>query len=1076
MKSSPGFGNLPKPWRVCTTDPATPGAETGLKRPNDVGGSVRVRVCAVMGAAIMLWAGASEAADEIHWTITGPTSVTFDWRGAETTLSYGLTTALGATVTGVTPSPLPWSSSGPFREARIAGLLPDTLYHYVIGSGTRHTFRTPRRPGTSDFVVMAEADIGSTEELFRVGLVQQQIADQRPHFTLAPGDLSYGNSHGPAAVDNHFNDVMVWSQDAAYMPAWGNHEYESTAYPDDLRNYKGRFDLPNPRTSPGSPQISCCGEDWYWFDYGNVRFIAYPEPWAGAWADWFPRARAIMDSAQADPQITFIVTFGHRPAYSSGHHPGSPSLQNYLGQLGQAHSKYVLNINGHSHNYERTYPQSGVVHITAGGGGAHLQDDPSNGCLWRSGCPPPSYTAFRAMRHGPVKLSFSLDAIKIEAICGPPGDQGSNPNDIFCTPGTVMDTEVIRVIAPNGEIDTPTGDTAINPGASVFFTASGSHPLGLPLTYQWNFGGGAPNSALEDPGAVIFQNTGIYEVRLTVVDSTGGADPTPDRRTITVGNVNHPPNGVITAPAGDLTITQGESVQFMGSATDTDGDLPATYAWNFDEGAPNSNVQNPGFVTFSQDGTFEVQLVVTDSRGLADPTPAIVEITVTATPNEAPVSLIQSPGQDVTISRGQMVNFQGFAADPDGNTPLTYLWDFDTAATGSTVEDPGLVPFNFAGTYVVRFLVADALGRADATPPSRTVTVLSPPNAKPVAHLAVSPVTGNAPLHVTANAGASVDPDGPIEYYRFEFGDGSIEGPGPSSSASHVYGPGTWNLKLRVTDPAGAMDSSAVEVLVASNLGNNLATNSSVETALTGWAGYGGGAIQRVTGGFDGSYAIRADGSASTATFGVNDSPNWIGSLPASHVGKPYRFGSWVRAPSGSGQARLQIREFNGGVKIGASTFSAFVLLKPTWQLAEVPHTAQSAGSTLDFQVLIYPNAPSQSVWVDNLSIRAIDPTTDVDPLPGANALGVRVTPNPLRVTASITFVHPQPGFARVQILDLTGRVIRTLLDRSEIPAGNHTVGFDGRNEAGRKLASGVYFCRVATAGGAAMRRFAIVR
>jgi len=114
------------------------------------------------------------------------------------------------------------------------------------------------------------------------------------------------------------------------MPAWGNHEWEPT---DDLRNYKGRFDLPNPQTSPGSPAISCCGEDWYWFDYGNVRFIAYPEPWPGAWADWLPRARALMDSAQADPKITFIVTFGHRPAYSSGHHPGSPTLKSYLDQL-----------------------------------------------------------------------------------------------------------------------------------------------------------------------------------------------------------------------------------------------------------------------------------------------------------------------------------------------------------------------------------------------------------------------------------------------------------------------------------------------------------------------------------------------------------------------------------------------------------------------------------------------------------------------------------------------------------------------------------------------------------------------
>src|SRR5262249_50102963 len=158
------------------------------------------------------------------------------------------------------------------------------------------------------------------------------------------------------------NDVMVWSQEAAYIPAWGNAEWDGTgscssasSIPcdldsdcpsgtcsgpgDDLRNYKGRFRFPNAHASPGSPGLGCCGEDWFWFDYGNVRFIAYPEPWAGALADWLPKAAAIMDAAQADPSIEFIVTFGHRPAYSTGHHPGSPALKSDLDALGAAHTK-----------------------------------------------------------------------------------------------------------------------------------------------------------------------------------------------------------------------------------------------------------------------------------------------------------------------------------------------------------------------------------------------------------------------------------------------------------------------------------------------------------------------------------------------------------------------------------------------------------------------------------------------------------------------------------------------------------------------------------------------------------------
>src|SRR5499427_10799558 len=109
---------------------------------------------------LLLLATPASAADEVHWTFTGPTSVSFDWRGSETTVRYGLTTSYGATVTGVTPSPLPFSSSGPFHEAKLTGLQGGTVYHYSIGTGADHTSRSPQPTGTSDFTFYAESDIG----------------------------------------------------------------------------------------------------------------------------------------------------------------------------------------------------------------------------------------------------------------------------------------------------------------------------------------------------------------------------------------------------------------------------------------------------------------------------------------------------------------------------------------------------------------------------------------------------------------------------------------------------------------------------------------------------------------------------------------------------------------------------------------------------------------------------------------------------------------------------------------------------------------------------------------------------
>lgn len=394
----------------------------------------------VAAACAVAFAAEGFAADEIHWTITGQTSVTIDWRGAEGAVRYGVTKKkLGQTATAADPEPLPFSSKGPFREARITGLRENTLYYYAIGKGPAHTFRTPPPRGASGFTFFVQGDIGNSHDWSRVAPCQSMIAQGKPAFVLCVGDLTYANPVGQYAVGVHFNDMMAWSLDAAYMPAWGNHEWDEPDK-DDLRNYKGRFDLPHPQSSPADARYPHAGggEDWYWFDYGNVRFIAYPEPWRGAWRDWSDQVRKVMAEAEEDTAITFIVTFGHRPAFSSGYHEGEPELQGILGTLRVRFPKFVLNLNGHSHDYERTHPQNGVVHLTAGTGGSDLEEAEGD-CLWLGGCPQPPWSACRAMHHVVVKLRVESDRIEGTAYCGPPGSGGSNRNDITCERGSVVD-------------------------------------------------------------------------------------------------------------------------------------------------------------------------------------------------------------------------------------------------------------------------------------------------------------------------------------------------------------------------------------------------------------------------------------------------------------------------------------------------------------------------------------------------------------------------------------------------------------------------------------------------------------
>lgn len=385
----------------------------------------------------------TEEPHEVHFTYTAPDAVTFDWRGDGTTVRYWAKDLPPRTATAKAPTPKPTSAPGPFQEAVADGLVPGLEYTFEVGhpmKPTPHSFRAPPAPGASGFVFAAVGDMGDAVGQPAASGVDRGISRADPWFVLALGDLSYADLGGnQAAVDRHFDDVMLWSQRAAYMPAWGNHEWGDPQR-DDLRNYKGRFALPHAAASPGAPALSCCGEDWYWFDFGQVRFIIYPEPYThDTWVDWATRVEPLFTEAEANPLIKFVITAGHRPAYSSGHHGSDPQLRTILDGFGKRFKKYVLNLNGHSHVYERTKPQAHVVHITAGMGGGALEHDTKTPCLWDD-CKPPAFTAFRAIHHGFLKITVRPTELGVEAICGPasPGNE-----DIHCADGEIIDETII---------------------------------------------------------------------------------------------------------------------------------------------------------------------------------------------------------------------------------------------------------------------------------------------------------------------------------------------------------------------------------------------------------------------------------------------------------------------------------------------------------------------------------------------------------------------------------------------------------------------------------------------------------
>ena len=76
--------------------------------------------------------------------------------------------------------------------------------------------------------------------------------------------------------------------------------------------------------------------------------------------------------------------------------------------------------------------------------------------------------------------------------------------------------------------------------------------------------------------------------------------------------------------------------------------------------------------------------------------------------------------------------------------------------------------------------------------------------------------------------------------------------------------------------------------------------------------------------------------------------------------------------------------------------------------------------------------------------------------------VGVRPShPNPFNPTTSIEYAVGERGFVTLRIYDVSGRVVRTLVSDTRDPGKVHVAVWDGRDERGRSVSSGVYFYRL---------------
>jgi hypothetical protein len=112
--------------------------------------------------------------------------------------------------------------------------------------------------------------------------------------------------------------------------------------------------------------------------------------------------------------------------------------------------------------------------------------------------------------------------------------------------------------------------------------------------------------------------------------------------------------------------------------------------------------------------------------------------------------------------------------------------------------------------------------------------------------------------------------------------------------------------------------------------------------------------------------------------------------------------------------------------------------------------------------------------WViDNLAIQVGAPTDVAGTVPKMSL--AQNVPNPFNATTRIFFTLPRGGETTLRIYDVRGRVVRTLLNGPR-SAGPQSIDWNGRNDNGANVASGVYFYRLHAEGQLFQRKMTLLK
>jgi hypothetical protein len=499
---------------------------------------------------------------------------------------------------------------------------------------------------------------------------------------------------------------------------------------------------------------------------------------------------------------------------------------------------------------------------------------------------------------------------------------------------------------------------------------------------------------------------------------------------------NYPPR-IKSLAANRTKAIFGETVNIYCTAADRDSDT-LTYTWDASGGTISGNGKDVIWTTPNFEGTFSIKCVIDDGKGEQDSGSVSIEVVEMINNDPAILKLNANPRK---IDLDHESELTCIASDSDGDS-LTYSW---TSAYGiltsndstATWKAPGI-----EGNYYITCKVDD--GKGGQAVDSIGIVVRDFSNVQTGNLIAYYPFNGNANDHSglghhgtvsgavlvsdrSGNPNSSYYFDGTNDYIRI-----------PNKSSLNFPNAITINFWIKV----GQFFGREIYLLSHGSYENRWKISITPEQKKLRWT------IRTNSTTNSGIKDLDSETPLFTDTY-YNITVLYSGSDFEIYInGELNAFSSW------SGQ-------------ILPTSIDLMIA-----QRLPTDNNYNFKGLMDDIRIYNYTLsvAEIQNIFHEQVSVH--NPFTN--PIPNEYQLEQNF-PNPFNAKTTIRYQLKEAAHVNVEIYDILGQKVNTLIDQNQ-PAGYYTIQWDGTNEQGQTLASGIYIVRLKSRSVTKSRKLAIVK